>query len=47
MVRLGKVTAGAKRSLTRAVLEAATDVGRRAKKQRPTQEEKQKDKEKK
>ena len=39
----GKVTAGAKRFLTRAVLEAAKDVGRRAKKQKPPpQEEKEK-----
>ena len=41
-----KVTAGAKRFLTRAVLEAAKDVGRRAKKLKPTQEEKEKEKEK-
>ena len=41
----GKVTAGAKRFLTRAVLEAARDVGRRAKKLKPTEEEKEKEKE--
>ena len=40
------MTAGAKRFLSRAVLEAANDVGRRAKKSNPTQEEKEKEKKK-
>ena len=43
---MGKVSIGAKRFLTRAVLEAAKDVRRHAKKPRPTQEEKEKKEEK-
>ena len=43
----GKITDGAKRFLTRAVLEAAKDVRRRAKKPRSTQEEKEKKEERK
>ena len=43
---MGKVSVGAKRFLTRAVLEAAKDVRRHAKKPRPMQEEKEKKEEK-
>ena len=43
---MGKVSVGAKRFLTRAVLEAAKDVRRHAKKPRPTQEEEEKKEEK-